>query len=128
MSKKSNTIVFVTDIESATLNNENYREVLFTTDKMQLVLMSLLPQEDIEFEIHQVDQFIRIESGQGVALIGIDKKIQYNLEDGSIIMIPANTYHQIINTSKTQYLKLYTIYSPPNHPYDRVDVTRPDND
>ncbi|AVL95029.1 mannose-6P isomerase [Moumouvirus australiensis] len=122
----TNTNIFTTDINKETINNNYYRNVLFTTKHQQLVIMSLKPREDIEFEIHpDNDQFIRIEKGQGVALIGKNHENKYPLKDDTCIIIPAGTYHQIINTSDTEYLKLYTIYSPPHHPPNKIDVTRP---
>lgn len=118
--------VFHTNIEDETINNTCYRKVLSTTNNQQLVLMSLNPKEDIDFEIHpNNDQFIRIEKGTGIALIGKNKEIRYDLSDGMIIIIPANTWHQIINTSDTDSMKLYTIYSPPHHPAGRIDITKP---
>lgn len=119
--------VFVTNIEQDTLKNQDYRRVISTTKHQQLVLMSIKPGDNIKFEIHpDNDQFIRVEQGTAVALVGANKDEKYELVDGSIIVVPAGTYHQIINTSKTQDLKLYTIYSPPHHPADRVEKTNPD--
>ncbi len=118
-------VVFHTNIEQDTLNNEYYRRVLFTTNCQQIVVMSLKPLEDIPGEIHQDhDQFIRIECGMGMAVIDEDSKTKYDLAAGSIIMIPAGIWHQIINTSKTDCLKLYTIYSPPEHPADQIDINK----
>ncbi len=122
----SNNTIFYINIEDTTLNNEYYRKVLYTTKKQQLVVMSLKPGEDIPKEIHKDhDQFIRIESGEGVALIGEAGSTKYKLTDGISIIIPAGTYHQIINTSKTDKLKLYTIYSPPEHDSNRIDIRKP---
>ena len=118
-------VVFHTNIEKDTLNNEYYRRVLFTTNCQQIVVMSLKPGEDISGEIHRDhDQFIRIECGTGMAVIDEDAKAKYDLSDGSIIMIPAGIWHQIINTSKTDCLKLYTIYSPPEHPVGQIDINK----
>ena len=121
--------VFGTNIEVDTVNNDFFRKVISTTKNQQLVLMSLKPKEDIDFEIHnENDQFIRVEKGQGVALIGKNRECKYDLIDGSIIVIPAGTWHQIINMSDTDELKLYTIYSPPHHPSNRIDKTKPRKD
>ena len=111
------------DIEYITKNNNNFREVIATTPNMQLVLMSLKPHEDIGIEIHPyTTQFIRIESGDGEAII---EGKQIKLHDGIAVIIPLNSKHNIINLSNKNSLKLYTIYSPPHHPYDRVDKNKP---
>lgn len=105
---------FVGNIEDLTIKNNNFRKVLFTAKKCQLVLMSLKPLEDIGMETHRgVDQFIRIEKGHGVVILN-GKKME--IKDGSAIVIPAGIEHNVINTSKRIALKLYTIYSPPEHP------------
>lgn len=110
------------NIEQVTINNKNYREVVATTPNMQLVLMSLKPNEDIGLEIHPyITQFIRVERGEGVAII--DDKT-YELFDGTAIIIPLNTEHNIINTSNYKDLKLYTIYSPPNHAYNKIEKNK----
>lgn len=107
------------NIEKDTKKNKNYRKVIHTIkDKFQLVLMSLNVGEDIPMETHKkVTQFIRIEQGYGLAIIGNKK---YKLRDGSAITIAPNTPHYIKNTSKTKPLKLYSIYVPPEHPPDRL--------
>lgn len=103
---------FLIDIEEATIRNNNFRQVLFTAPHSQLVLMSLKPGEEIGTETHRLDQFIRVEAGEGSArLNGKD----YALKDGSALVIPAGTEHNVINDRKDQPLKLYTIYSPPEH-------------
>lgn len=118
--------IFTTNIENDTLQNTYFRKVLFTTKNQQLVIMSIKPKEDIPFEIHpKHDQFIRIEKGKGRALIGKNKEKEFTLNNGTIIMIPANTWHQIVNISDTEDLKLYTIYSPPEHPISRIDINKP---
>lgn len=105
---------YITDIEKKTLENEFFREVLFTASNMQLVVMSLAPGEEIGLETHDdIDQFIRVEAGQGKAILNEE---EHNLEDDSIVIIPAGTRHNIVNTSTGESLKLYTIYSPPEHP------------
>jgi len=112
----------VINIEEKTRDNEAFRVVFDTTDQMQLVFMSLLPGEDIGFEVHpNVTQFIRIEEGTGIAVLN---NREYRLDNRSAVFIPAGTWHNIINTGKIP-LKLYTIYSPPNHPYDRLELDKP---
>ncbi|HKO62372.1 MAG TPA: cupin domain-containing protein [Pyrinomonadaceae bacterium] len=104
---------YLIDIEEKTLENENFREVLFTASHSQLVVMSLLPGEEIGLETHDgIDQFIRVEAGTGTALLNGEEKA---LADGSALVIPAGTEHNVINTSQSEPLKLYTIYSPPEH-------------
>lgn len=105
---------YVTNIEEQSLQNDNFREVLFTAGNMQLVLMSLEPGEDIGMETHDdVDQFIRVEAGQGKAVLNGE---EHQLEDGSSVVIPAGTEHNVANSSQSEPLKLYTIYAPPEHP------------
>ena len=115
---------FYVDIEKRTRENDYFREVLFTTPLSQLVVMSLQPGEEIGLEVHsETDQFIRVEEGEGkVSLHGAE----YELRDGSAIVIPAGTEHNIINTSPKKALKLYTIYTPPNHPRGTIHETRAD--
>ena len=109
---------YVINIEKKSLENEYFREVLFTGSRIQLVVMSLAPGEDIGLETHDdVDQFIRIEAGQGKAILNDE---EYNLEDGSVVIIPAGTQHNIVNSSQSESLKLYTIYSPPEHPQGTI--------
>ena len=104
---------FFTDIEAATLENGNFRKVLYTSTHSQLVLMSLKPEEDIGMEVHEEnDQFFRFEKGQGKCVIDGN---EYELSDGVAVVVPAGAQHNIINTSKTEDLKLYTIYSPAHH-------------
>ena len=110
------------NIEKETLENTNFRKVLYTGKHSQLVLMSLKPNEEIGMEIHaDNDQFFRFEKGEGKCVI--DGNF-YELKDGSVIMVPAGAEHNIINTSADKELKLYTIYSPPNHPDKTVHKTR----
>ena len=105
---------FVGDIEKQTLKNNYFRQVLFTGKHAQLVVMSLKPKEEIGNEVHpQVDQFFRIE--QGEAKFVLNNKEEHIAKNGWAVIIPAGTYHNVINNSKTKKLKLYTIYSPPNH-------------
>lgn len=100
-------------IEKATIENENFRKVLYTSKNSQLVLMSLLPKEEIGLETHSDnDQFFRFEAGVGE--VHIDAEV-YKIKDGDAIIVPAGAKHNIINTSSTLPLKMYTIYSPPHH-------------
>ena len=109
------------NIESDTVANTLYRKVEYTTPQMQLVLMSIPNGVDIGSEIHpKTTQFVRVESGTGVAVIG-DRKVY--LKDGVAIVIPPNTRHNIKSTS--QNLKLYTLYSPPEHPPTTKLKTKP---
>lgn len=104
---------FNINIEKETLENDNFRKVLYTSTHSQLVLMSLLPNEDIGMEVHpDNDQFFRFEQGEGKCIIDGN---EYELQDGSVIVVPAGAEHNIINTSSTNSLKLYTIYSPAHH-------------
>jgi len=101
------------NIEKLTLENDKFRQVLYTGKNCQLVLMSLVPNEDIGMEVHdENDQFFRFESGNGKVIIDGN---EYNVEDGSAIIVPAGAEHNIINTSDSEALKMYTIYSPPHH-------------
>lgn len=103
---------YVTNIEKESLENENFRKVLYTAKWSQLVVMSLKPNEDIGEEIHQLDQFIRCEDGQGKAILD---GVEHDLSDGFVVVVPAGVKHNIINISSEKPLKLYTLYSPPNH-------------
>ncbi|KKP87368.1 MAG: hypothetical protein UR90_C0007G0006 [Parcubacteria group bacterium GW2011_GWC1_35_8] len=110
------------NIEKETLANKNFRKVLYTAKHCQLVLMSLKPNEDIGMEVHtDNDQFFRFEQGEGKCVIDGNS---YNLENGSVIIVPAGAQHNIINTSSTQDLKLYTIYSPAHHKDGVVRATK----
>jgi len=113
---------FSINIEEATLENSNFRKVLYTSKHSQLVLMSLKPGEDIGMEVHEEnDQFFRFEKGQGKCIIDGN---EYNVGDGVAVVVPTGAKHNIINTSKTDYLKLYTIYSPPHHKNGIVRATK----
>ncbi len=115
---------FHTQIENATLENANFRQVIFTGVHAQLVLMSLKPTEEIGMEVHpNVDQFFRFEKGQGKVIIDSE---EFTVGDGDAVIVPAGSNHNVINTSQTDDLKLYTIYSPPNHPDGTVNVTKAD--
>lgn len=114
-------MAFVTNIEQASLDNTNFRKVLYTDQRAQLVIMSLLPGEDIGMEVHTVDQFIRVEKGTGKSILNGQ---EFALADGTAVVVPAGTEHNIINTSQTEPMKLYTLYSPPNHVDGKVHVTK----
>jgi len=114
---------YVGNIEDATKENENFRKVLYTAKNSQLVVMSLKPSEEIGEEVHTLDQFIRIESGKGKAILdGVEHKI----EDDFAIVIPAGMKHNVINTSSDAPMKLYTIYSPPEHRDGIIHATKED--
>ncbi len=113
---------YVVNIETETKNNENFRKVLYTAKNSQLVVMSLKPGEDIGEEIHNLDQFIRIEAGKGQAVLD---GVTHDIADDFAIVIPAGMKHNIINTGDTA-MKLYTLYSPPEHRHDVVHVTKAD--
>ena len=103
---------FIINIEDASEKNEFFRKVLYTAKNSQLVLMSLLPREEIGEEVHNLDQFIRVESGEGAAILD---GVEHVVSDGTAVVIPAGTRHNVINKSESADLKLYTIYSPPEH-------------
>ncbi len=113
---------YVGNIETETKNNSNFRKVLYTAQHSQLVVMSLLPGEDIGEEVHTLDQFIRIESGQGQAVLD---GVTHDIADDFAVVIPAGTKHNIINTGDGS-MKLYTLYSPPEHRHDVVHITKAD--
>lgn len=113
---------FFVKLEEETLANTNFRKVLFTAPHSQLVLMSLKPGEDIGMEVHpDNDQFIRIDAGHGQAIIDGET---FDLADGSAVVIPAGSQHNIINLSETEDLKLYTVYSPAHHPSGTIHATK----
>lgn len=114
---------YVINIEKASTDNQYFRKVLYTAKNCQLVVMSLKPDEDIGEETHQLDQFIRCESGQGKAILD---GIAHNISDGFAVIIPSGTKHNIINTSSDRPLKLYTLYSPPNHLDGTIHKTKED--
>ena len=113
---------FNDNIEKLTLENENFRHVLYTGQYSQLVVMSVPAGEEIGMEVHGQDQFIRIEAGQGKAVLD---DVEHALSDGFAVVVPAGTHHNIINTG-TDPLKLYTIYSPPHHTDGIVHKTKAD--
>ena len=115
---------FFANIEDATKENSNFRKVIFTGTYCQLVVMSLLPGEDVGEEVHgNLDQFFRFEDGEGKVIMG-DEEIRVGEDD--VVIVPAGGKHNIINTSTDEPLKLYTIYSPPNHPAETVHATKAD--
>lgn len=117
-------IGYVTNIEQDTLENEDYRRVLFTGKNTQLVLMTLQPGDEIGREVHEEhDQFIRVEAGAGSVELNREK---HDLSDGSAVVIPAGVEHNVINTSSSEVLRLYTLYSPPEHPDGTVHRTKAD--
>ena len=113
---------FKTNIENDTVENENFRKVLYTSKHSQLVLMSLAPNEEIGMEVHgENDQFFRFEKGEGRVIIDAS---EYAVGDGDAIVVPAGAQHNVINISSTEPLKLYTIYSPAHHKDQIVRATK----
>ena len=114
---------YVGPIEQQTMKNNYFRQVLFTGKYCQLVVMCLQAGEEIGNEVHPaVDQFFRIEEGE--AMFVFNGKEEHAVHDGDAVVVPAGTYHNVINISKTKTLKLYTVYSPPNHPDGTVHKTK----
>ena len=116
---------YILEIEEETRNNQDFRRVLYTSHYSQLVLMSLKPQEEIGEEAHGGDQFIRCEAGEGEVELDGEK---HPIKDGSAVVIPAGTKHNVTNTSDSEELKLYTIYSPPQHKDGTVHMTKKEAD
>jgi mannose-6-phosphate isomerase-like protein (cupin superfamily) len=114
---------YIINIEEKALANTYFREVLYTDERVQLVVMSLLPSEDIGEEVHELDQFIRVEKGAGKAVLD---GVEHAIADGSAIVIPKGTRHNIINSSPTEPLKLYTLYAPPDHKDKLINKTKAD--
>lgn len=112
----------VTNIEKDSIENENFRKVLYTDKNVQLVVMSLLPGEDIGEEVHDVDQFLRVEEGSGKAVLN---DIEHEIENGFSIVVPAGVKHNIIN-NPDRAMKLYTIYTPPHHKDGTIHKTKAD--
>ncbi len=118
-------MVYHGNIENETKANENFRKVIFTGEHCQLVLMSLKPGEEIGQEVHHnVDQFFRVDAGEGKALVDGQ---EYLLSDGMALIVPAGAEHNLINTG-SETLKLYTIYSPANHPAGTIHATKAEAD
>ncbi len=103
---------YVINIEKVSVGNEYFRKVLYTAKSSQLVVMSLKPGEEIGAEVHHLDQFIRVEAGEGKAVLD---GVEHAISDGFAVVVPAGAKHNIINTSGDKPMKLYTVYSPPNH-------------
>ncbi|MBU0706284.1 cupin domain-containing protein [Patescibacteria group bacterium] len=115
---------FFANIEKDTLENSNFRKVLYSAKHCQLVLMSLKPGEEIGMEVHEEnDQFFRFESGEGMCIIDGN---EYQLKDGVSIIVPSGAQHNVINTSETDELKMYTIYSPAHHKDGTIHATKED--
>jgi mannose-6-phosphate isomerase-like protein (cupin superfamily) len=116
---------YIGNIEKETLENENFRKVINTTERSQLVVMSLEPGDDIGMEIHdEHDQFIRIEQGMAAVILNGETSV---VKDDFAIVIPAGTEHNLINVGEEK-LKLYTIYTPPEHPAGTVHVDKAEAD
>jgi mannose-6-phosphate isomerase-like protein (cupin superfamily) len=115
---------FVSNIEKETLDNSNFRKVLYTSKNGQVVVMSLLPSEEIGMEVHpDNDQFFRIDSGNGKVIIDGEEAV---ISDGFAVVVPAGSMHNVINTSAEKPLKLYTIYMPPHHKDGVIHKTKVD--
>lgn len=115
---------YTKNLEDLTKSNNDYRKVIYTGKNQQIVLMCLQPNDFIHMETHpDTDQFIRVESGEGKAIIN---DVSYDLVDGTGLIIPAGLTHKITNTSQTEKLRLYTIYSPPEHPDKLIQSFNPD--
>lgn len=113
---------YTTNIEKVSLGNDNFRKVLYTDKNSQLVIMSLLPNEDIGEEVHDVGQFLRIEKGNGKAVLN---GIEHEISDGSVVVVPVGVKHNIINSSNGS-MKLYSLYMPPHHKDGVVHITKQD--
>lgn len=115
---------FAQNIEDLTAGNTNFRKVIYTAHHSQLVVMNLKPKEEIGKETHpDNDQFLRIEAGKGKAIIDGN---EYEINDGFAVIVPAGAEHNIINTSETEPMKIYTVYSPAHHRLDVIHVTKAD--
>ena len=115
-------MAYIINIEKATRENTDYRRVLYTAPNSQLVLMNLAPGEEIGEEVHQLDQFLRFEEGQGKVVLN---DVEHAVGDGDAIVVPMGTKHNVINTGST-HLKLYTLYSPPEHKDGIIERTKAD--
>ncbi|MDQ1349024.1 MAG: hypothetical protein QG573_2402 [Acidobacteriota bacterium] len=116
---------FVGSLEELTLKNGNFRKVVYTGKREQLVLMALAPGEDIGREMHaEVDQFFRVE--EGIARFVFGPGDEHLVRAGDAVLVPAGTFHDVVNASSTKLLKLYTIYSPPQHPEGTIQHTKAD--
>jgi mannose-6-phosphate isomerase-like protein (cupin superfamily) len=118
--------MFKANIEARTLSNQDYRRVLFTGRHLQLVLMSIPPGGEVDLERHpDTDQFIRVERGRGRVYTGRRQTSRTAVRDGDVVVVAAGTWHRVTNTSSREPLKLYTIYSPPEHPPATRQRTKP---
>ena len=113
---------YIKNIEDETKSNDNFRKVLYTGKHSQLVVMSLKPGEEIGEEVHEGDQFFRFEQGEGKIII--DGK-ETSVVDGTSVVVPEGASHNVINTSDTEDLKLYALYSPPQHKDGQVNKNKP---
>ena len=113
---------YITNIEEATKENTDYRRVVYTAKSSQLVLMSIAVGGEIGEEVHHLDQFFRFESGQGKVIID---GVEHEVKDGDAVIVPEGALHNVINTGSAD-LKLYTLYSPPNHLDGTVQATKAD--
>ncbi|MDB5237240.1 MAG: Mannose-6-phosphate isomerase [Parcubacteria group bacterium] len=116
---------YTANIEELSLENDLFRKVLYTSKHLQLVLMTLPPEGEIGAETHDLDQFIRVEEGEGKAVLD---GVEHPLQDGSVVLVPAGTEHNIINTSASDALRLYTLYGPPDHKDGMEEATKEDAD
>jgi mannose-6-phosphate isomerase-like protein (cupin superfamily) len=119
---------WITNLERDTLKNKYWRDVIYTSKYLQIVLMSIPTKEQLGWEIHKAnDQFIRLEHGRAIVQMKKHKNskkiVEYVLTDGMAIVIPTGTWHNVINKSRKRTLKMYTIYGPPHHPKNRRDKT-----
>jgi mannose-6-phosphate isomerase-like protein (cupin superfamily) len=113
---------YKTNIEEVTIQNTDFRNVLYTGEKLQLVVMSLEPSQEIGLEIHEEnDQFFRVEKGEAKAIVG---ETEYLLKDDDMLIVPAGVVHNVINTSTTEALKLYTLYALPHHKDKTIHPTK----
>jgi mannose-6-phosphate isomerase-like protein (cupin superfamily) len=115
---------YVQHLDGVTIRNEHFRRVIYTAKSCQLVVMSLKPKEEIGMEVHQLDQFFRVEEGTGVAILDGNRN---EIGPGFAVLVPAGASHNIINTGNAP-LKIYTLYAPPNHRDGVVHATRADAD
>jgi len=114
---------YITNIEKETKKNNNFRKVLYTAPNSQLVVMSIKPGEEIGEEVHKLDQFIRVEEGKCTAVLN---NVEQDIEEDCAVVVPAGTKHNFINISKDKDLKIYTIYSPPEHRDGVIHPTKAD--
>lgn len=112
---------YIANIEALALENEHFRKVLYTDERLQLVVMSLIAGEEIGEEVHDKDQFLRVEEGEGKAILDGKEEM---ISDGSVIIVPAGVRHNIVNTSTSDAMKLYTLYVPPEHKHGTIHATK----